>query len=117
MDRNLGARIIALIGAGLIVLAGCNSSPTVPVPPPEMWEVWPPNQEGYSTIIGEPNAAEEGDVALVINEDSDETATDTVEKDGSFEVEIKAEIGHVIILRILRDDLLSKKSEKEVRQE
>ncbi|MCP4606717.1 MAG: hypothetical protein GY847_40450 [Proteobacteria bacterium] len=114
MDQHLRTHLKVIITACLFLLVSCNSSPTVPVPPPEMWEVWPPNDEGYSVVIGQPDSAEEGDMALVTNEDLDLSEMEKVESDGSFEVEIEADIGDTIVLQILHNDSVSKKTQKEV---
>ena len=90
-----------------LVLASCASSPTVPVPPPEMWGVDAPDAEGYARVIGKPGAAEAGDEVLVFNEDLDVGAIGVAEEDGSFEVWVEADPGDTILLQIKRDDILS----------
>ncbi len=95
---------------GLIVvftLVGCNSSPTVPIPPPELIIVEAPNEEGFSQVTGEPGAAEEDDVVLVFNKNLGEGVMTMAKEDGSFEVEIEAEIGDKISVQIKRDDAVS----------
>ena len=91
----------------VFALVGCNTSPTVPIPPPEAIIVEPPNEEGFSQVKGEPGAAKEDDVVLVFNMDLGKGVMTVAEDDGSFEVEIEAEIGDKISVQIKRDDTVS----------
>ncbi|MCP4678840.1 MAG: hypothetical protein GY854_25805 [Deltaproteobacteria bacterium] len=107
MSGNLFHYRLVLGLVAIFTLVGCNSSPTVPLPPPELVHVDPPDEDGFSLIKGEPGAAEEDDVILVFNKTLGEGVMTVAEKDGSFEVEIEAEIGDKISLQIKRDDTVS----------
>lgn len=115
MRRRTFTLWLAISLATVFLALSCNNSPTVPIPPPEAWYIISPNEDGYAVVIGEPGAADPGDVAVVHNKNSDEYAAEGVESDGSFEVEIIAEVGDKIVLHIIHDSKYSDESdEKEV---
>jgi len=101
------------IAVGLLFLLSCDNTPTVPVPPPEMVTVMPP-ESGIATVIGDPQAASEDDVVLVFNEDQGIGVMTTALKDGSFVTEIEADVGDLLIIQIKRDNILSREEAHEV---
>ena len=96
---------------GLLIVIGCNNTPTVPIPPPEMTIVSSPGEDGYALVNGVPGSAQEGDVILVFNIDLQSGVICLAEADGSFQVEIEAEAGHILFVQIKRDNDLSDEEE------
>ena len=91
----------------LLVSIGCNSSPTVPVPPPEMIIVYAPSDEGIATVLGKPGSAVVGDSVLVFNKNLGLGVVSLAEDDGSFEAEIEASPGHRLSIQLIRGDMIS----------
>jgi len=100
-----------LAAAALDLITGCNSSPTVPIPPPTMISVSEPDNLGYVTVMGQIGAAEWGDVVLVFNDNTGEGAMKDAESDGSFEVVIAADHNHILVIQIKREDRFSQEAE------
>lgn len=103
-------RALKILIGTLLILAvlACNSSPTVPLPPPEMIVIEPPNDTGYTLVRGEPEAAEDGDMVYIFNEDLLKGVITMAEEDGSFEALIEAQAGDELTIRLERDgELLS----------
>lgn len=90
-----------------LVSIGCNSSPTVPVPPPEMIIVHAPSDEGMATVLGMPGSAIVGDSVMVFNKNLGLGVVSLAEDDGSFEAEIEASSGHRLSIQLIRDDMIS----------
>ena len=90
----------------LFAISGCNSTPTVPVPPPEFCDVSPPNVEGLCTV-----GCEEGqtarNIALVYNDSWGSGVMQETEEDGSFEVEVDCTEADTLIIQIKYDRKLS----------
>jgi hypothetical protein len=97
--------IIAVSGAGLVV-AACDSTPTVPVPPPEICEASVPTADDLCTVTCESSSTQK-DVALVYNDDEGAGVMRATEDDGSFEVQVLAYGGDTIIVQMKQDDKLS----------
>ena len=95
----------AAVAAVAILVAACDSTPTVPVPPPEFCEAAAP-VDGLSTVSCASNNTDR-DVALVYNEDLGEGVMQVTEPDGSFEVEVEAVTGHMLIVQLKQDNHLS----------
>ncbi len=99
---------LALVATLLFLFAiiGCNSTPTVPVPPPEFCDVSPPNTEGLCTV-----GCEEGqtarNIALVYNDDWGAGVMQETEENGSFEVEVDCTVADTMIIQIKYDRKLS----------
>ena len=106
--------LVVLTVCGL--LFSCNSSPTFPVPPPEatMITTGIPDANGIVTVVGAPRTAEYGDVVLVFNDDTGDGAMKDAASDGSFAVEIRAELEQILIIQLKRGDVLSPEIEKTV---
>ena len=102
--------ILATIAVVLLVALGCNTTPTVPVPPPEACAIpEPPDESGYCTVECERQSDEE-DVALVFNDELGVGVMELVESvagDGSFAIEIEADPGDTITVEIKRNGELS----------
>ena len=88
---------------------GCNSSPTVPIPPPTATQVTTtsPDNMGNILITGEPDTARWGDLIIVYNDSTGAGIVEEAEEDGSFEVELQADEMDVIVVQIKRGDDLS----------
>ncbi len=100
---------LAATALALLVLAGCDSTPTVPVPPPEVSAIsmTPPDAAGNVTVTGAPNAAGPGDVVLIFNQDLGSGVMEEAGLDGSFTAVLKAEVGDQLFIQIKRDNELS----------
>jgi len=105
--------VLPALATLFVCFAACNSTPTVPVPPPEMTFVSTssPNPENSVIVSGESSAAHEGDIVLLFNDDSGKGVMSEAMIDGSFELTIFAETGNVLILQIKRDNVLSVEKE------
>ncbi len=100
--------ILALIVTLLFLFAvfGCNSTPTVPVPPPEFCDVSPPDVDGICTV-----GCEEGqtarNIALVYNNNWGAGVMQETEENGSFEVEVDCTVADTLIIQIKYDRKVS----------
>ena len=103
--------VLATVVVGLLILTSCNNTPTVPIPPPEMTTVSPPGEDGYALVNGSSGTAAPGDVILVFNYDLQSGIISVAKEDGSFLVEIEADVGHVLLVQIKRDNDLSEEEE------
>jgi hypothetical protein len=94
-------------------LIECNSSPTVPIPPPEatMIIASSPDVNGIVTVTGAPATAEYGDIILVFNDNTGDGAMKEARTDGSFEVKIRAQVTHILVIQIKRGETLSDETE------
>ena len=97
--------IITVFGVGLAV-ASCDSTPTVPVPPPEFCAASAPDADDMCTV-GCESSSTLRDVALVYNENIGEGVMRATEDDGSFEVLVSAQEGDSIIVQMKQDNNLS----------
>jgi len=99
------AAAVAALPALLAVATGCNSTPTVPVPPPEFCEITPP-VAGLSTVSCDRGQTARN-IALVYDEDWGQGVMQETNDDGSFSVELETTVGDTIIVQIKYDDRLS----------
>lgn len=111
MERIARIAMHVVVALVLGLLLGCNNTPTVPIPPPEMTMVSPPGQDGYATVSGDPGVAEEGDIILVFNFSLNAGVMVLAAGNGSFEVDIEAEAGDRLLVQIKRDNELSEEEE------
>lgn len=110
MKRHDQHALFAMFAVLLLsALAGCNSTPTVPIPPPDMREVTTtsPDADGFVTVLGGQSAAEPESMVLLFNEDLQSGVIETAEEDGSFEAMVEADIGNTLVLQLKVDDALS----------
>jgi hypothetical protein len=109
-------RLLAATALALVVFAGCDSTPTVPVPPPEISaiSVTPPDVAGNVNVVGDPKAAGAGDVVLIFNQDLGSGVMEEAGPDGSFTAVLKAEVGDQLLVQIKRDNELSDEEYKVV---
>jgi hypothetical protein len=96
---------LAALSALLAIATGCNSTPTVPVPPPEFCGITPPDA-GYSTVSCDKGQTARN-IALVYDEDWGQGVMQETNPDGSFSTEIEATVGDSVIVQIKYDDRLS----------
>jgi len=107
MSSFLGILRTAIAAAALAALAtGCNSTPTVPVPPPEFCGVTATDVAGIYTASCEAGQTARN-VALVYNENWGEGVMQETNEDGSFAAEIEANPGDEIIIQIKYGNRLS----------
>lgn len=97
--------LIAAVAAVGFLVAACDSTPTVPVPPPEFCEAAVP-VGGLCTVSCASNNTEI-DVALVYNDTLGEGVMQETEDDGSFVVQVAAEEGDKLIVQLKQDNNLS----------
>jgi hypothetical protein len=98
--------LLTAIGGLLALLGACNDAPTVPIPPPEICVISPPDADGMCTVGCEGgNTAR--NVALVYNDSWGMGVMQETEEDGSFETLIEAEVGDVLLIQIKQDRQLS----------
>lgn len=102
---RLALLLIAAVAAVGVLFAACDSTPTVPVPPPELCQASVP-VDGLCTVGCASNNTER-DVALVYNENLGEGVMRETEPDGSFEVDVAAEVGDQLIVQLKQDNHLS----------
>jgi len=93
--------LVALLGS-----TGCDNTPTVPVPPPEQCAVDPPDGDGRCAVRCEGGYTAR-DVALVYNDNWGAGVMQETEEDGSFETQIEATAGDVLLIQIKYDRRLS----------
>jgi len=100
-----------LLALACHAVLGCDNTPTVPVPPPEMEAivVGPPDggDEGNVTVTGASGASGAGDVVMVFDVDLGAGVMVEAEEDGSFEVIIWARVGDELVIQIKRGGGLS----------
>ncbi|MBN2716385.1 MAG: hypothetical protein JXX14_11060 [Deltaproteobacteria bacterium] len=97
--------------------AGCNSSPTVPVPPPQatLIQTSVPDPDGFVTVSGAPDPRFGiDDVALVFNDNRGIGVMTDVQQNGAFETRITAQLNDLLIIQIKRDNKISEPLEKSV---
>lgn len=98
---------------------GCNSSPTVPVPPPAatLIKTSTPDADGFVTVTGDPDDRFGfGDVALIYNDNTGDGIMTDIETDGSFRTKVSAEFSHVLVIKIMRGDSVSGATEIQIIQ-
>jgi hypothetical protein len=103
--RHALATMVAIAGLGLLA-AACDSTPTVPVPPPEICAVSAPDETGLCTVGCEQGYTQR-DVALVYNENWGSGLMQETEDDGSFQLGIEADVGDVLIVQLKHENRLS----------
>jgi hypothetical protein len=94
------------LAALLAGASGCNSTPTVPVPPPEFCGVTPPDASGIAIVSCDAGQTARN-IALVYNENWGQGVMQETNDDGSFSTEIEANADDVVIIQIKYDDRLS----------
>jgi hypothetical protein len=111
MSSSLGVLRTVFAEASLVALAalsiiGCNSTPTVPVPPPEFCGVTAPDTEGISIVTCEDGETARN-IALVYNDNWGQGVMQATEEDGSFVVEIEANSGDELLIQMKYGNTLS----------
>lgn len=98
----------AIAAAALCVLVpGCDNTPTVPVPPPEVPLVKKSDIAGVYIVSGAPGTTLPDDIVLIFNEDKGKGVMQTVDDDGSYEVEVEGAPGDSLVVQVKRDMDLS----------
>jgi hypothetical protein len=90
----------------LAIATGCNSTPTVPVPPPEFCGITTPDASGIAVVSCDAGQTARN-IALVYDEDWGQGVMQETNDDGSFSAEIEATVGDTVIVQIKYDDRLS----------
>jgi hypothetical protein len=98
-----GAALTALLLLGFLA---CNSTPTVPVPPPEFCAIGPPDENGLCQV-GCEEGYNERNVALVYNENWGQGVMQATNEDGSFSAEIEADVGDELVVQLKYGSRLS----------
>ena len=93
----------------VIVMAGCDNTPTVPIPPPEMVVVSAP-ADGYTEVVGEPGSVEDDALVIILNEAISEGVISEAETDGSFYAVVKAQPKDTLSVRQAVELKISKPS-------
>ena len=108
-------KILLITALFLLFWSGCNSSPTVPVPPPTAIQTTIPDADGYVTVSGAPTPAYGlDDVALVFNDNSGDGVMTDVKANGSFQTRIMAQYNDLLIIQIKRHNKISEPVEAAV---
>jgi hypothetical protein len=97
---------LAMLPALLAIATGCNSTPTVPVPPPEFCGVTPPDIDGI-VIVNCDGGQTARNIALVFNDELGRGVMQETNEDGSFSIQVEANVDDPIIIQIMYDDRLS----------
>ena len=98
--------LLAAIALIALSLLGCNSTPTVPVPPPELCGVTAPDTDGIAIVTCDEGQTARN-VALVYNDNWGSGVMQETNDDGSFVVEIEANAGDGLIIQMKYDNRLS----------
>jgi hypothetical protein len=104
---------IAASAAIIAIAIGCNSTPTVPVPPPEVCSATAPDVDGFSQVECKKGLTVRN-IALVFNDYQGQGVMKETNEDGSFLTELPAESGDLIYIQIMYDERLSAEVELEV---
>jgi hypothetical protein len=89
-----------------IVIAACDNTPTVPLPPPEMVSVTAP-ADGYAEVMGEPGSVEDDALVIILNEETQKGVTEEADTDGSFYAVVKAQPKNILSIRQAVDHKIS----------
>jgi hypothetical protein len=91
----LGRLVVAFgLFLSLVVASGCNTTPTLPLPPPTA-SVSVPDEQGFALVEGE---AQEDAYVSVLNETSREGLIIPADEEGRYSVKIKAESDDRLII-------------------
>ena len=82
-----------------VLLAGCDESPVGPMSPPDVTEITAPDSEGYVTIRGVVEPLYEEEQLLVFNDNIGEGVMERLSGQGEFEVQIRADVGDVVVVQ------------------
>jgi hypothetical protein len=94
---------VALLG----LVAGCNSTPTVPVPPPEFCGISAPDEDAGTAVVTCEAGQTARNIALVFNDDLGHGVMQETNDAGAFSAEVEANVGDTIIIQMKYDDRLS----------
>jgi hypothetical protein len=89
--RSVRATGLALVLASALY-SGCNTAPTLPLPPP-VAEVGTPNMQGLALVTGEVNPLA---YVFVFNESAERGVITRADNEGLFSVEIAAVSGDLL---------------------
>lgn len=81
-----------------IVMAGCDNTPTVPIPPPEAVIVNAP-ADGYCEVVGKPGSVEDDALVIILNEVISDGVIEVADTDGSFYSVVKAKPNDTLSIR------------------
>ncbi len=101
-----------LLGVILLAFLGCNNTPTVPLPPPDVTVISSsePDENGVVIVTGDEEAAEPESIVLLYNDTTKAGVMEPANAAGAFEAAVPAEAGDVLVLRYMIDDEISYKN-------
>jgi hypothetical protein len=98
---------LAAISVLFALATACNSTPTVPVPPPEFCGISAPDEDaGTATVTCEAGETARN-IALVFNDDLGHGVMQETNDAGAFSAEVEANAGDTIVIQMKYDDRLS----------
>jgi hypothetical protein len=103
-------RFVRVLGPVVVLsaalFAGCNTAPTLPLPPP-VASVNTPDMQGFALVEGEVN---ELAYVFVFNENRDAGVITRADESGAFSVKIRADVGdHLTIWQEFEGDVGERK--------
>jgi hypothetical protein len=98
---------LAVLSALLAIATGCNSTPTVPVPPPEFCGITAPDEDAGTAVVSCEAGETDRNIALVFNDDLHRGVMQETNDAGAFSVEVEANAGDTILIQMKYDDRLS----------
>lgn len=91
-------------------VAGCGTTPTLPLPPPTAL-VGAPNLQGLVTVQGE---ADEDAYVTVLNEQTDSGKITHAAHDGHYTMQIAASVGDKLVIWQEREGIAGERTEQTV---
>jgi len=98
---------LAVMSVLFAIATGCNSTPTVPVPPPEFCGIGPLDADAGTAVVSCEAGQTARNIALVYNDDLGHGVMQETNDAGAFSAEVEANAGDTIIIQIKYDDRLS----------
>jgi hypothetical protein len=86
----LRSALLPTLRAALLALGACNTTPTLPLPPPVVSAITAPDENGLVSVRG---AALERAYVSILNNDTSEGVITQAADDGSFQATIAASAG------------------------
>jgi hypothetical protein len=93
------AFLAVVLGSSALLLPGCSSTPTLPLPPPVV-SVGAPSLQGLVVVAGSANPLA---YVHVLNQETDQGKITRASAEGAFRVEIEAAFGDTLVIWQERD--------------